>query len=98
MTADAVTTLGAGVDGTVRRIETAYDTQGNAYLFTSYNAASGGTALNQVENIYNGLGQLTAQWQEPSRTVTGSSPAVPYAHQQIALRAIHRRTLPLTYP
>ena len=49
LTADAVTTLGSGVDGTVRRMETAYDTQGNAYLFTSYNAASGGTALNQVE-------------------------------------------------
>src|SRR5262249_11731983 len=26
-TADAVTTLGSGVDGTIRRIETAYDTQ-----------------------------------------------------------------------
>jgi hypothetical protein len=30
-----VTTLGSGVDGSVRRIETAYDGQGNAYLITS---------------------------------------------------------------
>ena len=43
LTADAVTTLGAGVDGAVRRLEVAYDTQGNPYLVTSYNAASGGT-------------------------------------------------------
>jgi YD repeat-containing protein len=35
-TSDAVTTLGSGVDGSVRRIDTAYDTQGNPYLFTSY--------------------------------------------------------------
>jgi YD repeat-containing protein len=28
-TADAITTLGSGVNGTVRRLNTAYDTQGN---------------------------------------------------------------------
>ena len=33
---DAVTTLGSGVDGSVRRIETDYDGQGNPYLITSY--------------------------------------------------------------
>jgi len=35
-TADAVTTLGSGVDGAVRRIVTAYDGQGNANLVTRY--------------------------------------------------------------
>src|SRR5205814_10544085 len=39
LVADAVTTLGGGVDGAVRRLETAYDAQGNAALFTSYDAA-----------------------------------------------------------
>jgi len=34
-TSDTITTLGAGVDGAVRRIDTAYDTQGNPYLITS---------------------------------------------------------------
>jgi hypothetical protein len=29
LTSDAVTTLGSGVDGSVRRIAYAYDTQGN---------------------------------------------------------------------
>jgi hypothetical protein len=47
-TADAVTTLGTGVDGTVRRMETAYDGQGNPYLLTSYDAASSGSVANQV--------------------------------------------------
>ena len=49
LTSDAVTTLGAGVDGAVRRIDTAYDSQGNAYLVTSYDAATGGSVVNQVQ-------------------------------------------------
>ena len=55
-TSDAVTTLGTGVDGAVRRIDTAYDTQGNAYLKTTYTASSGGSIVNQVQDVYNGLG------------------------------------------
>ena len=61
---DAVTTLGSGVDGAVRRIETAYDGQGNAYLVTSYDAASGGNVVNQVQRAFNGLGQLVTEYQE----------------------------------
>src|SRR5262249_18532412 len=34
LTSDAVTTLGAGVDGSVRRIEYSYDSQGNLSLIT----------------------------------------------------------------
>ncbi len=41
LTADAVTTLGTGVDGTVRRITYGYDSQGNLSLITSHNAVSG---------------------------------------------------------
>jgi hypothetical protein len=48
--ADAVTTLGSGVDGSVRRLATAYDGQGNASLLTSYDAASGGSVVNQVDD------------------------------------------------
>jgi YD repeat-containing protein len=35
LTSDKVTTLGTGVDSAVQRIDTAYDTQGNAYLVSS---------------------------------------------------------------
>ena len=55
-TADAVTTLGSGVDGTVRRIATGYSPLGAGYLFTSYDAASGGNVINQVKEEFNGLG------------------------------------------
>ncbi|MDB5309936.1 MAG: hypothetical protein JWO38_4138 [Gemmataceae bacterium] len=53
---DAVTTLGTGVDGAVRRVETAFSGQGQPYLITSYNAASGGSVVNQVQRDFNGLG------------------------------------------
>ena len=46
------------MDGAVRRVETAYDTQGNAYLSTTYDASSGGSIVTQVQRAYNGLGQL----------------------------------------
>jgi YD repeat-containing protein len=35
LTSDQVTTFGMGVDNAVQRIDTAYDTQGNAYLVSS---------------------------------------------------------------
>ena len=60
---DTVTTLGAGVDGAVLRIDTAYNNQGLAYLLTSYADTAGTQIVNQVENAYNGLGQLTQQYQ-----------------------------------
>src|SRR5262249_8200658 len=63
LTSDAVTTLGAGVDDAVRRLETAYDTAGLPYLYTSFDAPAGGTVVNQVLQIYNGLGQMTAEFQ-----------------------------------
>jgi hypothetical protein len=42
MVYDAVTTLGSGIDGSVRRVSTEYDSQGNAYRITNYDASSGG--------------------------------------------------------
>src|SRR5207237_8525685 len=76
---DAVTTLGSGVDGSVRRIETAYDGQGNPYLITSYDSASGGSIVNQVQRAFNGLGQLITEYQSHSGAVnTSTSPKVQY--------------------
>jgi YD repeat-containing protein len=84
ITSDAVTTLGSGVDGSVRRIETAYDGQGNAYLITSYDAASGGSVVNQVEDAYNGLGQMTTEWQAVSGSVnTSTTPKVQYGYDEM---------------
>ena len=97
-TADAVTTLGSGVDGAVRRVETAYDGQGNPSLVTTYTAASGGSVVNQVKWDYNGLGQLTADWQSHSGAVTGSTPKVAYAYSEMGGGANHSRPTSVTYP
>jgi len=75
LTTDAVTTLGAGVDGSVRRLEIAFDTGGRPYLFTNYDADSGGNVVNQVQREFNGLGQLTKEYQSHSGAVnTGTTP------------------------
>jgi len=60
--ADAITTWGSGLDGAVRRIETAYDAQGNPYPDTIYNAASGGPIVNQDQDKFNGFGQVMAMF------------------------------------
>jgi YD repeat-containing protein len=99
MTADAVPTLGAGVDGTIRRIEYAYDSQGNNYLITSYNAASGGSIVNQVQRVFNGLGQLTGEYQSHSGAVVqGTTPEVQYAYTEMSGGQNNSRLVSITYP
>ena len=100
LVSDAVTTLGSGIDGTVRRIEIAYDTQGNAYLFTSYDAATGGNVVNQVQSEFNGLGQLITEWQAVGGAVnTSTSPKVQYAYSFAPSGSTnHSRLTSITYP
>jgi RHS repeat-associated protein len=96
---DAVTTLGAGVDGSVRRIDTAYDSQGNPYLVTSYDAATGGSIVNQVERQFNGLGQMTADYQQAGGAVnTSTSPVVQYSYSEMAGGMNASRLTSMTYP
>jgi RHS repeat-associated protein len=99
-TSDAVTTLGSGVDGSVRRLETAYDSAGLAYLFTSRAGSSEtSTVVNQVQRTFNGLGQLTAEYQEHTGAVTTTtSPKVQYSYSEIASVANHSRLLTMTNP
>jgi RHS repeat-associated protein len=97
--ADAVTTLGSGVDGSVRRVETAYDSQGQAYLFTTFDAASGGNIVTQVQRQFNGLGQLTAEYQSHSGAVnTSTTPKVQYAYSELGSSENHSRLMSVTYP
>jgi RHS repeat-associated protein len=99
LTSDAVTTLGSGVDGAIRRIQYAYDSQGNQYLVTSYNAATGGSIVNQMENVYNGLGQLTGQYQSHSGAVnTSTTPEVQYAYTEMSSGQNNNRLTSITYP
>src|SRR5579884_1588715 len=99
LTSDAVTTLGTGVDGTIRRMEYAYDSQGNNYLITSYNAPSGGSIVNQVQRVYNGLGQLTGEYQSHSGAVVqGTTPEVQYAYTEMSGEQNNSRLTSMTYP
>jgi RHS repeat-associated protein len=99
LVSDAVTTLGSGVDGSVRRIEYAYDGQGNQYLITSYDSASGGSVVNQILRQYNGLGQLTAEYQSTSGAVdTSTTPVVQYAYTEMSGGVNNSRLVSITYP
>ena len=88
------------MDGGVRRIETAYDGQGNAYLITSYTATSGGTVVNQVQREFNGRGQLTREWQAVGGAVnTGTTPSVQYGYSFAPSGSTnHSRPTSITYP
>ena len=75
--ADSVTVAAGNpqhVDTAVLRIQTDYNTQGLADTVTSFSSATGGSAalVNQVQNVYNGFGQLIQQYQSHSGTVITS--------------------------
>jgi YD repeat-containing protein len=99
VTSDTITTLGSGVDGSVRRIDTAYDGQGNAYLFTSYSDTAGTNVVNQVQRKFNGFGQLIQEWQAHGEAVnTSTTPSVQYAYVEGANGANNSRLSTIVYP
>lgn len=79
---DRVTTLGSGVDGSVRRISTAYDVIGNVKIITSYNSATvgSGNVVNEVKYEYDANGLLAKEYQNPSGAATTSSLYVGYSY------------------
>src|SRR5205823_1730076 len=82
-----------------RRIDTAYDTQGNPYLLTSYADTAGTSIVNQVQRQYNGLGQLTAEYQRHGGAVNlSTTPRVQYAYSEMAGGANNSRLTSMTYP
>jgi RHS repeat-associated protein len=99
VTKDAITTLASGFDGGIRRIETGYDTQGNPYLITSYDSPTAGNIVNQVQRAYNGLKQLTQEWQSHSGAVNiSTTPSVQYAYTLMSGGANNSRWTSMTYP
>jgi RHS repeat-associated protein len=98
-TSDSIVVVGAGVDGTILRIETSYDTAGHATTLTSYDAASGGAAAvrNQVQRQYNAFGQVVREAQSHVGAVTPDTPAVRYGFSGGAA-GNHSRLTAVTYP
>lgn len=72
---DRMTTLGTGVDSTVRRISRTYESRGNVEKLTSYNSATvgSGTIINEVKYKYNSFGQLEREFQSHGGAVNDTS-------------------------
>lgn len=98
-TQDRVTTLGTGVDGTVRRLSATFDARGLIEQLTSHDDATvgQGNVVNEVQNAYNDFGQLTTQYQAHGGAVnTSTTPKVLYSYADGSANTI-RPTL-ITYP
>jgi len=75
-----VTTLGTGVDGTVKSMKYTFDNLGRREKVTSYSDDNCTTAVNEVMFQYSGIGALTQEYQEHSGTKGGGTLAVQYAY------------------
>lgn len=95
---DRVTTLGAGVDGAVRRISTTYDQRHRLETITSWDNATvgSGSVVNQVKRTYDDFDQLASDLQEPDGAVDGATLGVAYAHENGSNNTIRPTTT--TYP
>ena len=110
---DSVTTVAAGIDGSVKRIEYIYDDFGRIEEVVSHDTAlTGGTVVNSVvfDRADDGesWGNITTSWQEHSGSATtttpGESPKVQYAYEDGAVNptvsedAKYNRLDYITYP
>ena len=99
-TADAVTTLGTGVDGAVRRLETAYDTAGPAVTCspatTRPPAATSSTRCSASSTAW--ASSLTEYQAHAGAVNTGTTPKVQYTYSEMAGGANHSRLTSMTYP
>jgi hypothetical protein len=103
MTSDAVTLATSNpqnVDNSVLRREISFNTQGNIYQLTTYNAATSGSVVNQIQRAYNNFGQLITEYQEHSGSVnTSTSAKVQYAYTETTSGAVNNsRLTSMTYP
>jgi hypothetical protein len=68
-------------------------------VLTSYDAATGGSVVNQVQRVYNGLGQLTGEYQAVSGAVDiSTTPVVLYAYTEMTDGVNNSRPVSMTYP
>jgi hypothetical protein len=98
-THDRVTSLGSGLDGTVRRLTFTYEVRGMIIGVRSYdNATVGlGSVVNDVVFEYNSFAQISKDYQSHSGAVnTASSPKVQYTYANGS--ANHVRLLTMIYP
>jgi RHS repeat-associated protein len=101
-TADAVAVASGnpqGIDTSVLLQTIKFDTGHRPYQITQYNAVTSGTVVNQIEDLYNGLGQLADEYQAHGGTVnTSTSPVVVYGWSLMPSGANHSRLTSMQYP
>lgn len=74
------------------RLGTAYDTAGRAFKFTSYDAAPAGTVVNQGQRAFNGLGQVTREYENHEGAVnTSTMPGLATGTMPLPCRASSRK-------
>ncbi|ADG66878.1 AmoP [Planctopirus limnophila DSM 3776] len=98
-TQDRVTAFGTDVDDTVQRIETAFDERGLVIRITSWDNATvgSGTALNEVQTMYNDFGQAIQTFQAHDGEVELlSTPSVQMGYADGSDNTIRQTSL--TYP
>ncbi len=79
-------------------MQSAYDTAGRPFKFSSYASATSSTPVNEVQRDFNGFGQMTAQYQAHSGAVdTATTPKVQYAYVE-GSGANNSRLTSMTYP
>ena len=98
-TSDNVITLGGGVNGTIRRLDYAFDTGGRLFTATSYSNTAGTVIVNQVMRQYNGVGQMTKELQSHSGVVNPTATAnVRYTYNEMTDGANNSRPTGIVYP
>jgi len=98
LTADIISTLGSGVDGSIRRLGYSFNDAGLPFQQTSYSDTGGTTIANQVQDAYSGYAQLITEYQSHSGAVnTSTTPKVQYVYSQ-PTGANYSRITDVIYP
>jgi RHS repeat-associated protein len=97
---DAASALGSGIDGSVRRFQYGYDSLARLEFVTSFDAAAGGLALNEVKFTYDGWGRAIKCEQAHGGVVGVGTPAttVALAEGAVGGEAKYVRPASTTYP
>ena len=96
MTHDRVTTVGSGVDGSVRRIGTEYEERGMVTRVTSYDAATDGNAVNEIVFEYDDSALLVKEYQEHCGAKDSNTPYIQYNRDTNATSGLFTKGLRCT--
>jgi RHS repeat-associated protein len=98
---DTVTTLPSGVDGSVLRRGTSYDSLSRPQFLSNYSDTGGITVVNQVKETYDGWGNVIKDEQEHAGAVASGTTAayqIAYADGGSGGVAKYVRPVSMTYP